>query len=355
MAKKLDKLTPEQEARLVEYREEWLRIGTSTEPADRASAEEAMTAMYATIGQPAPAFAWVPSPKAAQCYIALCQAQEKLPAVSLKGALEKVSAGTGIVSGAPQDVLRVLAGDLGETVNSIVHEELKGLPAWPWHWGAQEGYWIGFYSFCETFPMEKPYDPEMSRRLKLHAQYARAAGWCWAYEGLAIISDRPAEIHMVENPRRPGTLHLHNPEGPAVRYRDGWTVYAVDGVRVPAHVVEHPELLTVEAVLGEQNAEVARVMRQQMGDRFFEQMQARARPIHKDTDGAGQYRELVEVDWPLADSTDNVARWMRVSCPSTGRVYYLGVPPRVKTCPEAAAWIAGFDKAPRELAFAKET
>ena len=43
-----------------------------------------------------------------------------------------------------------------------------------------------------------------------------------------------------------------------------------------------------------------------------------------------------------------------VLCPSTGRRYMIRVPPATKTCREAIAWTAGFDRA-EDYAPLKET
>jgi hypothetical protein len=34
---------------------------------------------------------------------------------------------------------------------------------------------------------------------------------------------------------------------------------------------------------------------------------------------------------------------LAVKCPSTGRDYFLRVPPTMRTCHQAAVWIAGYD------------
>jgi hypothetical protein len=52
--------------RAILIREEWLGIGRSTEPADRAAAEQAISILYARHGRPRPAFLWVDSPGAAR-------------------------------------------------------------------------------------------------------------------------------------------------------------------------------------------------------------------------------------------------------------------------------------------------
>src|SRR3990167_11307133 len=59
---KIERLTPEQEAALPALRDQWLRIGLCTEPADRPSAEAAICRLYQEIDKPAPVFLWFSSP-----------------------------------------------------------------------------------------------------------------------------------------------------------------------------------------------------------------------------------------------------------------------------------------------------
>ena len=60
--KKIESLTPAQEAALVAYRQEWLAIGRSTEPADRPTAERAVARMYELMGRKQPYFWWCDGP-----------------------------------------------------------------------------------------------------------------------------------------------------------------------------------------------------------------------------------------------------------------------------------------------------
>ena len=62
---KIIKLTAAQEARLVEFRDEYLRRGLSTKPADREEAEAAVRDAYRAGGLVPPAtIIWLPSPMA---------------------------------------------------------------------------------------------------------------------------------------------------------------------------------------------------------------------------------------------------------------------------------------------------
>lgn len=56
---------------------------------------------------------------------------------------------------------------------------------------------------------------------------ARSAGLWWPFANVAFLTDRPSEIHVNAQ------TVLHREDGPAVVYRDGWSVYAWNGKRVP--------------------------------------------------------------------------------------------------------------------------
>jgi len=116
--------------------------------------------------------------------------------------------------------------------------------------------------------------------------------------------------------------------GAALRWR---------GVRVDERIAFHPEQLTAKEALAEPNAELRRVMIERMGYLRFAQ-EAKAEVLDKDQDVGGP-RQLLAIDL----QQDEPLVGLSCHCPSTGRQYFLRVPPKMKTCHQAAAWMAGFD------------
>ncbi|HLY31217.1 MAG TPA: hypothetical protein VKQ36_09310 [Ktedonobacterales bacterium] len=109
------------------------------------------------------------------------------------------------------------------------------------------------------------------------------------------------------------------------------------GVPISGRIIFHPETITVEEALAEPDVEVRRVMLERMGyERFLHAAGARAR--HQDED-AGGMRQLLELSLP----GDEPLVCLAVRDPSTGKQYLIRVPPWMRTCHQAAAWIAGFD------------
>jgi hypothetical protein len=117
-------------------------------------------------------------------------------------------------------------------------------------------------------------------------------------------------------------------EGALLRWR---------GVRVTRRIAFQPEQLTASEALAEKNAEVRRVIIERMGYLRFTQ-EAGARVLDRDRDAGGERQLLVisfEGDEPLVG--------LSCFCPSTKRQYFLRVPPKMTTCHQAAAWMAGFE------------
>jgi hypothetical protein len=118
-------------------------------------------------------------------------------------------------------------------------------------------------------------------------------------------------------------------EGARLRWR---------GVSIDERIAFQPESITVTEILAERNAELRRVLLERMGYESFLN-KAEAETLDRDRDPGGERRLLrvkMEGDEPLV--------CVSVICPSTGRQYVIRVPPTMRSCKQAVAWIAGFDK-----------
>lgn len=115
-----------------------------------------------------------------------------------------------------------------------------------------------------------------------------------------------------------------------------------NNVLVDERIAFRPDKLTAREVLAERNLERRRIMLERMGyRRFFEQ--ADADLIDLDEDAGGE-RQLLRMSLPDRDwQQDEPIVCLAVNCPSTGRRYALRVPPHIRSCHAAAAWLAGFD------------
>ena len=133
----------------------------------------------------------------------------------------------------------------------------------------------------------------------------------------------------------------HREDGPAIERLDYWMW---NGVRVPKHAVTAPETITLEDIKTEENTETKRVLRELYGEgRYLQEIAAKI--IDRDVAGISQVDCTEERAIPRAlveDDENN--RFLVGTDGSTGRVYYMQVPPGCMTCEEAHNALAGFDE-----------
>lgn len=123
------------------------------------------------------------------------------------------------------------------------------------------------------------------------------------------------------------------------------------GVEIDARIAFSADELTVPEILEEPNAELRRCMVEAIGyERFLDK--ANPEILDEDTDKGGR-RALYRV--AMGDQAWGVEPLVCVhfSCPSTGRKYFIRVPPDTPTCHAAVAWMAGLS--PEEYAPVAET
>ena len=295
---KIDRLTDEQEAELVRWRDRWLAIGCSTEPADRLAAEAAITKLYQNAGEQTPKFIWCLSP------------QDAVNAIT-KAYQES--------DGLEADKARQAALSAGR------------------FWGQTEASWPCFYLFCRDVLGIK-YDEPHNSNLDLWAQVSRSCNWWWPFEGLCFVSDRPELVSW-----EPSTTaqRLHSLTGPAIRFRDGWEIYAIKGITVDKRVVMTPELLEPWEITDEPNTEIRRIMLERYGfDRYLAAVKATC--LDSDTDPLGFPRKLLRADLSGDESLVMVQVTNSTAEPDgSHKLYHLRVPPTVTTVKQALAWTFG--------------
>ena len=140
----------------------------------------------------------------------------------------------------------------------------------------------------------------------------------------------PANLHLTHWLELAGSGLTALPAGLRVPLR--W-----QGTTVDERTAFRPEELRAADLLQVRNVTHRRVLLERFGlDRFMHEVGGLV--LDRDRDAGGE-RQLLSV--PLPD--DEPLTVLRVTCPSTAHVYVLRVPPHVRTCRRAAAWLAGFE------------
>ena len=167
-------------------------------------------------------------------------------------------------------------------------------------------------------------------RFQPYLDLAKSCNCAFLGEDCALISANPEFIKLDDQNR------LHSDTGPAIRYPDGFSVFAIHGVRVPGKVVVSPESITIAEIESEQNVEVRRVLINLYGtDRYL--MDSGAQEIHRDDFGV-----LYRKDFPEDQSLVMVKVANFTPEPDGSfRDYFLRVPPEMERARQAVAWTFG--------------
>jgi hypothetical protein len=165
----------------------------------------------------------------------------------------------------------------------------------------------------------------------------------WLAQRYAVLT---AHMHVAILQRQPRILRrntagvLHRDGGPAIRYRDGFAVWALNGLRVPRWLARTPATqLDPRRVLRIRNADTRREFVRKVG---IERVcyATRARTI----DRQGNY-ELLQLDlrdgWPRP--------YLKMLNPSIGTWHVEGVDPSCRTVSEALVWRNGTSETPESL------
>ena len=161
-----------------------------------------------------------------------------------------------------------------------------------------------------------------------------AEAW-WAFEHLAVVAERPVAIRLDEQ------RHVHNPDGPAIEYADGFAVHAWHGQRVASSVVLAPETISVDDIDGERNEQVRLVLVERFGgwERYL--VESGAEVVQRDDCGSLWRKSGTGAEPILLLEIVNAT----VSLDGTPSRKVLRVPPTMGTARQAMAWTFGLDEA----------
>lgn len=139
------------------------------------------------------------------------------------------------------------------------------------------------------------------------------------------MCDRPRLLSL-DNQER-----LHAEGSPAIQFADGFSIYAYQGAILPEKYGKvHPREWQSQWLLSEENAELRRVLIQGIGyARIVEELQA----IELDS---WQEYTLLKIG---SDVDVEPIYLLKMTCPSTGYIHAMRVPPDMRSAREAISWV----------------
>jgi hypothetical protein len=357
-------LTPEQAAALGVYRTRWAALRRSTISAARGVAEEGVRLAYRAAGlDPPTRLVWCDGPIAlshlalrssgadganVKCAILDRPHRQAQAAVAkrlhrrLKTEVEaRVNPADPLVEAAAEIVLQGAAQEDGPLLDrlrrarpltwSYVLQALLGHQGLRFEAiGPHELSWLGSYDYYRNVIGLRA----ETESLQGLSQLAQSLGWLQPHARTCWLVERPDRLRGDDRDR------LHDERAPALRFRDGWSVWAWKGVVIPSLLIQNPERITLAMIDHEQNVQIRRCMIEIMTPERYV-AQGGAVRVSEDETGV-LWRKI----WLSADAWAAVEVINATPEPDgTHRHFFLQVPAHMRTAREAVAWTYGLSAA----------
>jgi hypothetical protein len=185
-------------------------------------------------------------------------------------------------------------------------------------------HWSGWVSYLSFFRHVAKLDLPVYERFQHYESAAIHGSHRYMHARFWIVCDFPEFVG------RDKQNSPHSLTGPQMQWRDGLAIHFVHGMRVPANIIESPELITVARIDNEKNGELRRVMVEIYGqDRYLRDCGAKL--VDEMTDGHGQPVRLWRREWPDGAIVQMVELHNSTPDPDgTRRVYFKGVHPELR-------------------------
>lgn len=312
MPARIDELTQEQIDAMPAHVEKWVDFGLDCSPAPRETVEDGIRRCYRLAGLDEPErIEWALSP--------------------VEGAL--------LVSQIDHEFASPGADPLTRD-----ERKTKAKATWRQYIGGQ--WWASWIAYMTFFRDVCGLDAPASdtwERLDAYTD-ANRAGWWWPQEKFCVVTERPVHIlgeQVAESGW--GSHRLHCEDGPAILWRDGATLHAWHGVRVPSSLIEKG--WTPEEILRHPNAEVRRAAIERTGwDEFIAQakLELLSDPVD-DPGNEGNTLALYSVPAGVFEEPVNVLLCTNGTPERDGtrRRFGLTVPANITDPVSAAGWTYG--------------
>jgi len=314
---KIKSLTPEQEARISEFVEKWSR--RVEQPTNSEAAREHVLLMYEIAKLPPPKIiVEVASPLAAQFAHWIAEVVDD--PVQIRALAE----GCANPNTREETVKKCI--QLGCKPNLRVYHSFQS------YGGCGDYGWVSYYDYIHEVLGVRYGELEMRY---LQSMYDAGVYDMLLYNDLAIYCCNPLYIKRSDRvyPR------MHSADSPAIAWSDGVELYFWHGVEVPRKYIMEKDSITREDIMGETNAERRRALYEILGaERWAELLGVEC--IDEDIDDQGRMMRLHRTHEP-DPIAEEYLYFLECVCPSTGRVYFLSVPPTLDPVNvwSAKAWL----------------
>jgi internalin A len=179
---------------------------------------------------------------------------------------------------------------------------------------------IDFY----IFSLGIVFRPEFLKVVESMKQLLAECGWIFMFHNVCYVCSRPTKLSLDRESR------LHAIGESAIEFADGYKIYSYHGLILPEKYGKiHPDRWQSQWILSEKNAELRRILIREIGyDRICQQLQA------VELDSWQEYT-LLRID----NADIEPIYLLKMTCPSTGHIHALRVPPDLESAKDAISWV----------------
>ena len=196
--------------------------------------------------------------------------------------------------------------------------------------------WVSFYDFFQQIGIVTDSKFTDFKNLLLSGIYDMIQ-----LNGFCIVSNLPSKIFRNADGR------LHNPNGAAIEFRDGYKLYFINGRAIPEDIFLSTleGRITKQQFLTERNVEIKGAIYEILGQKKMLDLLG-AKEIHTQQivhkNGDIETVTLLKTEEVFEEIDNQPFAWVRMSCPSTGTQYLQGVEPHHNSALEAIASLSPF-------------
>ena len=327
----LEKLTKEQEKLMIQTRDEWVNLFfdnvKNQKGIDKAMFEEGIEWLYTDLlHKPKPKVVYCDS--WISCLLTIAILKDEKINTSIKYKL-----GDSIRASVWASVWASVRASVGDSVGDSVGEIFNLYSSYV---DLSNYGWVSFYDFFEKINIIDNFNFKQYKKIL-------KSGVFNAYEFENCVFAIQPPIYVERNSQG----RLHSTSTAAVKFRDGSSYYFINGRPIPEWVVEKKDAITKDQFLQEKNSDIKGAIYEVLGSEGIINLLGAeitdTKTIHH-ANGDVETVELLKTKDTFPELDNKPMAWVKMTCPSTGTNYLVGVEPKYNDAIEAIASLSPFTK-----------
>ena len=323
----LEKLTEEQEKLMLQTRDEWINLFfdnvKNQKGIDKAMFEEGIEWLYTDLlHKPKPKVVYCDS--WISCLITIAILKDKKLNKLIKDEL-----GSSIRDSVGASVWPSVWDSVWDSVKNIFHSYSSYI-------GLSNYGRISFYDFFEKINILDNFNFKQYKKILKSGVFN-----AYEFDNCVFAIQPPIYVELNSQGR------LHSTSTAAVKFRDGSSYYFINGRPIPKWVVENKDSIIKDQFLQEKNLDIKGAIYEVLGaEGIINLLGAEitdTNTIHH-ANGDIETVELLKTKETFPELGDDPMAWVKMTCPSTGTNYLVGVDPQYNDAIEAIASLSPFTR-----------